>query len=156
MNPTNKKYVVELSEEERQELEGLVRKGKAAARKIQHAQILLKADQGAHGAGWTDAQIAPAYGVNVRTVERIRQRLVEHGLRDALEHRAPRLQQPRRKLDGAAEAKLVAIACTPAPEGYKRWTIRLLADRMVELEVVESLGRETVRQTLKKTRLSPG
>jgi hypothetical protein len=156
MNPMGKKYVVELSLEERQELEGLVKKGKAAARKIQHAQVLLKADQGAHGPGWTDEEIAPARGVNVRTVERIRQRLVEHGLRDALENRTPRLQRPRRKLDGAAEAKLIAIARTPAPEGYRRWTIRLLADRMVELEVVESLGRETVRQTLKKTRSSLG
>lgn len=156
MNPMGKKYVVELSLEERNELEGLVKKGKAAARKIQHAQILLRADQGAHGPRWTDVSIAGSFDVNVRTVERIRQRLVEHGLGDALEHRAPQLKQPRHKLDGAAEAKLIAIACTPAPEGYRRWTIRLLADKMVELEIVDSLGRETVRQTLKKTRSSLG
>ena len=155
MNPMSKKYVVELSEEERKELEWQVKKGKAAARKIQHARILLKADQGAQGPGWTDEQIAQAYEVNVRTAERIRQRLVEHGLDDALVRRQSE-QPSRRKLDGAAEAKLIAMACTPAPEGRKRWTIRLLADRMVELQIVESLGRETTRQTLKKTNLSLG
>ena len=151
-----KKYVVELTTEERQQLEGMVKKGKALARKIQHAQILLKADQGALGPGWTDEQIAQAYGAAVRTVERIRERLVEHGLEEALAARRQREQAPRRKLDGAAEAKLVAIACTPAPEGRCRWTIRLLADKMVELRIVDSLGRETVRQTLKKTRLNLG
>jgi len=151
-----KKYVVELTTEERQQLEGMVKKGKALARKIQHAQILLKADQGVLGPGWRDEQIAQAYGASVRTVERIRERLVEHGLETALTARRQQEQAPRRKLDGAAEAKLVAIACTPAPEGRCRWTIRLLADKMVELRIVESLGRETVRQTLKKTRLSLG
>jgi transposase len=151
-----KKYVVELTAEERVQLEGMVKKGKALARKIQHAQILLKADQGVLGPGWPDAQIAQAYGVAVRTVEHIRERLVEHGLDEALTARRQREQAPRRKLDGAAEAKLVAIACTPAPEGRVRWTIRLLADKMVELRIVDSLGRETVRQTLKKTKLNLG
>jgi len=155
MKTTSKKYVVELSEEERHDLEGLAKKGKAAARKIQHARILLKADQGVQGPGWTDERIAEAYEVSVRTVERIRQRLVEHGLQDALVRRQSE-QPSRRKLDGAAEAQLIALACTPAPEGRRRWTIRLLADRMVELRIVESLGRETVRQTLKKTNSSPG
>lgn len=151
-----KKYVVELTAEERQQLEGMVKKGKALARKIQHAQILLKADQGVLGPGWRDEEIARASGAGVRTVERVRERLVEHGLEAALTARRQQEQAPRRKLDGAAEAKLVAIACTPAPEGRCRWTIRLLADKMVELRVVDSLGRETVRQTLKKTRLNHG
>jgi len=155
MNTTSKKYVVELSEEERTELEALGKKGQTAARKIQHARILLKADQGAQGPGWRDERIAEAYDVNIRTIQRIRQRLVEHGLQDALVRRQSK-QPSRRKLDGAAEAKLIAIACTPAPEGRKRWTIRLLADQMVELRIVESLGRETVRQTLKKTNSSLG
>ena len=151
-----KKHVVELTAEERWQLEGMVKKGKAQARKIQHARILLKADQGVLGPGWTDAQIAQACGAPVRTVERIRQRLVEGGLEAALTARRRGEQAPRRKLDGAAEAKLVAIACTPAPEGRCRWTIRLLADKMVELRIVDSLGRETVRQTLKKTRSNLG
>lgn len=151
-----KKYVVELTAEERQELEVMVKKGKALARKIQHAQILLKADGGVLGPGWTDVQIAQASGVAIRTVERVRERLVEYGLEAALTARRQQEQASRRKLDGAAEAKLVAIACTPAPEGRCRWTIRLLADKMVELRIVDSLGRETVRQTLKKTRLNHG
>ena len=150
-----KKYVVELTAAERQQLEELVSRGKALARKIQHAQILLKADQGEHGPGWTDGRIAEACGVSVCTVERIRQRLVEHGLEDALIRRQSK-QAPRRKMDGAGEARLIALACTPAPEGRRRWTIRLLADKMVELQIVNSLGRETVRQTLKKMRLSRG
>lgn len=150
-----KKYVVELSAAERSELEEIVSKGKAAARKIQHAQILLKADQGPWGPAWRDQQIAEALDLTVRTVERVRQRLVEHGLEDALVRRQSE-QAPRRKLDGAAEARLIAIACTAAPAGRRRWTIRLLADQMVQLEIVDSLGRETVRQTLKKTKSSPG
>lgn len=150
-----KRYVVELNAEERGELEQLVRQGRALARKIQHAQILLKADSGQHGPGWTDRQIAEAFGVGVRTVERIRQRLVEHGLEDALVRRQPQ-QRPRRKLDGAAEARLISLACSKPPKGRNRWTIRLLAEKMVELEVVDSVGRETIRKTLKKTSSSLG
>lgn len=150
-----KKYIVELSAEERQQLEGLIRKGKAAARKIQHAQILLKADQGERGPAWTDLQIAEAFGLGVRTVERVRERLVENGLEDALVRRQGRYGA-RRKLDGAAEAQLVKLACSKPPRGHTRWSIRLLAGKLVELEVVESVGRETVRQGLKKTKLSPG
>jgi len=151
----DKKYIVELSASERSELEEIVSKGKAAARKIQHAQILLKADQGPWGPAWDDARIAQAAAVNIRTIERVRQRLVEHGLEDALARRQSE-QAPRRKLDGTAEARLIALACTPAPEGRRRWTMRLLADKMVELEIVDALGRETVRRTLKKTKSSPG
>lgn len=149
-----KKYIVELDAEEIEYLQSIVSKGKAAARKILHGQILLKADSGAHGPGWTDSRIAEALGVNVRTVERVRQRLVEHGLEDALQ----RLRDAHgpRKLDGDAEARLIAVACSEPPGGRARWTIRLLSDKMVELEVVESISRETVRKTLKKTRLNLG
>lgn len=149
-----KKYIVELTAEERQQLRELVSKGKALARKIQHAQILLKADQ-SRAAGWTDERIAEAYGVSVLTVGRIRQRLVEHGFEDALVRRQHK-QAPRCKIDGEAEAKMVAIACSPPPEGRRRWTIRLLAEKMIELKIVDSVGRETVRKTLKKTNLSLG
>lgn len=150
-----KKYIVELSAEERQQLEDLVRKGKAAARKIQHAQILLKADQGQAGPAWSDKQIAEAFGLGERTVERIRERLVENGLEDALVRRQTQYGS-RRKLDGAAEAQMIKMACSQPPQGHARWSVRLLADKMVELEVVDSIGRETVRQALKKTKLSLG
>jgi transposase len=150
-----KKYVVELSAEERGQLEELVNKGRSLARRIEHARSLLKADQGVQGPGWSDARIAQAYDVSVLTVGRIRQRLVEHGLQDALARRQHE-QAMRRKLDGAAEAKLIALACGAPPQGRGRWTIRLLADKLVELEIVNSVGRETLRKTLKKMSLSPG
>lgn len=150
-----KKYLVELSEAEREYLGGLVRKGKTAARKRLHAQILLKADEGGMGPKWTDARVAESFGVWVRTVERIRQRVVEEGLEEALRVRSSGRKR-RRKLDGAGEARLIAVACGPPPEGRKRWTIRLLAERVVELEVVERISREAVRTTLKKMNLSLG
>ena len=150
-----KKYLVELSSEERANLGGMVSKGRAAARKIQHAQILLKADCGAHGPSWTDERIGEAFGVRTRTVERIRRRLVEHGLEDALNRRLA-ARRPRRKLDGAGEARLCLLACSAPPEGRERWTLQLLADGLVELRVVESICRETVRATLKKTKSNLG
>ena len=150
-----KKYLVELSAQERAYLEGLVGKGRVLALKRQRAQILLKADQGALGPGWTDERIVEAFGVNVRTVERVRERLVERGLEDSLVRRASQ-RAPRTKLDGAGEARLIALACSAAPRGRRRWTIRLLADKLVELQVVDSIGREAVRLTLKKTNLSLG
>ena len=150
-----KRYVVELTTQERCQLEEIVTRGRSSARKIQHARILLKADEGSCGPAWTDEQIAQSFEVAVRTVERIRQRLVENGLEDALVRRQPQ-RPPRRKLDGAAEAKLTALACSKPPEGRQRWSIRLLADQLVELKVVDRIGRETVRQTLKKTNLSLG
>jgi len=150
-----KKYLVELGGEERAYLEGIVGKGRVLARKRQQAQILLKADEGPLGPGWTDERIAEAFGVNVRTVERVRERLVERGLEDSLARRLPE-QPPRCKLDGAGEARLIALACSAAPQGRRRWTIRLLAEKMVELKVVDSIGREAVRMTLKKTSLSLG
>lgn len=149
-----KKYVVELTAEERQQLNDLVHSGRALARKIEHARILLKADQ-SRGVGCTDAQIAEALGVSVLTVGRIRQRFVEQGLQDALVRRRHE-QSMRCKIDGAAEAKLIALSCGPPPRGRTRWTIRLLADKLVEMDIVEAVGRETVRKTLKKMNLNLG
>lgn len=151
----NTKYVVRLTEEERSELQGLVRRGKVAAAKRTRAQVLLKADAGLDGSGSTDEQVAQALEVSTRSVNRVRRTYVEEGLLAAIE-RQPRREQPRHKLDGAAEAHLVAVACSPPPAGQTRWTLRLLSDKLVELEIVESISRECVRQTLKKTRSSRG
>lgn len=146
----HKTYRVKLIAEERGYLEQLLMKGTAAARTLTHARILLKADEGADGPGWTDAQIAEALEINRSTVERVRQRCVEEGVDAALRPR-PSPQVRLRKLDGAAEAHLVALACSPAPSGQKQWTMQLLADRLVALDVVERISDETVRRTLKKT-----
>lgn len=145
-----KKYVVELASQERKQLEGLVKKGKVAGYKIRHAQMLLKADQGRQGPGWPDRQIAEAFGAHLTTVERLRKRLVEEGLDAALERH--KRQNYARKLDGDAEARLIAIACSEAPEGRTEWTLRLLADRLVELSVVDSISHMTVKRTLEKKR----
>jgi len=145
-----KKYIVRLSNEEREQLEELTRKGKAAAYKIRHAHILLKAD--ADGPNWTDEKIAEAFSVTVRTVELVRQRLVEQGLEVALNRKKQERPSKYRKFDGEKEARLIALGCSSPPEGYARWTFRLLADKVVELKIVESVSPETVRQTLKKTR----
>ena len=150
-----KKYIVELTEEERERLKELVSKGKAAARKIQHAQVLLKADGAPSGPAWKDRQIAETFSLSVRTVERVRERFVEHGLEDALTRRQ-RTRSRRRRLDGEGEARLVVLACSKAPDGRKRWTLQLLADKLVELEVVDHIVPETVRQTLKKTKPNLG
>ena len=150
-----KKYVVELTEDERKLLKELVSKGKAAARKIQHAQVLLKADGAPGGPAWKDRKIAETFSLTVCTIERIRQRFVEHGLDDALERRQPKRTR-RRRLDGEGEARLIALACSKAPEGRRRWTLQLLADRLVALEVVGHIVPETVRQTLKKTKPNLG
>jgi hypothetical protein len=144
----NKKYRVRLSSEERKHLEKLVRQGKAHARKLLYARILLKADEG--GPAWTDERIADALEVSVATVARERRRFCEEGLEVALLPKKP--GRPRRRvLDGRAEAYLIALACSNPPEGREHWPLRLLADRMVELGYVESLSYETVRRTLKKT-----
>jgi len=150
-----KKYVVTLSPEEREQLLALVRKGKIAARTRTHAQVLLQADSSPAGPGWTDEEISTAFAVHPTSVANVRQRCVEEGVTAALQRRAPR-RQYLRKLDGAQEAHLIAVACSEPPTGQQRWTLRLLADKLVELEVVESIARETVRQTLKKTRSSRG
>ena len=146
-----KRYVIELSLSERRDLQGLVTKGKASARKIQHAQILLKADESEKGPAWKDQDIADAFEVSVRTIERIRKRCVEHGLEDALVHRKNPNGIQRRKLDGRGEAHLCKLACSKPPKGRESWTLQLLGDRLVELKVVDSISRETVRTTLKKT-----
>ena len=149
-----KKYVVELTSEERKQLKELVKKGKVAGYKIRHAQMLLKADQGKQGPGWQDKQIAEAFGAHLTTVERLRKRFVEQGLEAALERN--KRQNYTRKLDGDAEARLIAIACSKAPEGRNEWSLRLLADRLVELSVVDSISHMTVSRTLKKTNSSLG
>ena len=145
----NKKYRVRLTDEERNHLEKLVRKGKAHARKLLYARILLKADEDGP-ASWTDEKIADALEVSAATVARERRRYFEEGLEVALMPKKP--GRPRRRvLDGRAEAHLIALASSNPPEGREHWPLRLLADRMVELGYVESLSYETVRRTLKKT-----
>jgi transposase len=151
-----KKYVVELTSEERKQLEELIKKGKVAGYKIRHAQMLLKADQGKEGPGWPDKQIADAFGAHQTTVESLRKRLVEQGLDAALQRKKQACPSRERKLDGDGEARLIALACSEPPEGRNEWTLRLLADRLVELSVVESISHMTVSRTLKKTSSSPG
>ena len=151
-----KRYKVTLEAEERQQLQDLIAAGKAAARKLAHARILLKADAAEDGPAWPDGRIAEALEVSTATVERVRQRFVEQGLEAALD-RKPREQPAREiKLDGRAEARLIALACSAPPDGRAVWTMQLLADKLVELEVVDSISDETVRTTLKKMRSSRG
>ena len=151
-----KVYVVQLPEEERQELEAMVKGGKAKGRKVSalkltRARILLKADQQEGAPSCTDAKIADALDIAPKTVFNIRRRWVELGLEQALERKKQTTPSRQRKLDGNAEAKLVAVCCGPAPEGQVAWTLRLLADKVVELGLATSISPETVRQTLKKT-----
>ena len=146
-----KKYVVTLAADEREQLAGMIAAGKAAAKTLAHARILLKADQAEGGPAWTDDRIAEAVEVSAATVERVRQRFVEHGLEAALVRKTQDKPSRERVLDGAAEARLIAVACSPVPRGRKAWTLRMLADKLVELEVVESVSTETVRRVLKKT-----
>lgn len=146
-----KRYRVTLEKEERQSLDQLLSKGKADVRRLKHAQILLMADESKGGRVWSVSRIADAVGCGTATVERVRRRFVEEGLEMALSpYRSPR-RVYRPKLDGEQEARLITLACSQPPEGRARWTLRLLADAMVELDLVESLSHETVRQTLKKT-----
>jgi transposase len=144
-----KKYIVRLTEEERTDLESLIHKGKVAAHKRLHAEILLKADISELGTKWTDSQISEAFGISTRTVERVRERLVQEGIEPAL-NRAKPIQVKSRVIDGEKEAHLLALACSDAPDGRSRWTLRLLGQHMVELGHVESVSHETIRQTLKK------
>jgi len=150
-----KKYPVILTETERDDLKRLIAAGTAPARKLTHARILLKADQGSEeGPAWVDDAVAEAVEVSQPTVSRVRKQYVEEGLEAALNRRPPN-REYRRKLDGEKEARLVALACSEPPEGQARWSLRLLADKMVELEVVDDLSYQTVRRTLKKTNSSP-
>ena len=142
-------YRVTLTDAERAELTALVSKGKGVARRITRSRILLLADENHGEGGWKDADIAHALGVHQRTVERVREQCVMLGIEAALNH--TRSQKKREKiLDGAAEARLVQLACSEAPDGHASWTMQLLADKLIELEIVETVSRETVRTTLKK------
>jgi transposase len=149
------KYVVRLHLEEHAQLLALVNTGRAAAVKLLHARILLKADVGGNSRPWTDAEIAEALDTSASTVHRVRQAFVEQGLEAALSRQRPTGRQYR-KLDGAQEAQLLAVACSAPPEGRVRWTLRLLADKLVELAIVDTISTECVRTTLKKMRSNHG
>jgi hypothetical protein len=146
-----KKYIVRLQVEERERLERLVGTGKAAAYKIRHANILLAVDESKHGARLTDKQVARTLGVAVRSIENLRRKLVEEGLEACLQRKKQTSPSVERMFDGEKEAKLIAVACGPAPQGRARWTLELLADRVVRLKIVERCSTETVRRTLQKT-----
>ena len=146
-----KKYLVTLTADEREWLTGLVSAGKRSALTITRARTLLKADQAPGGPAWDDARIAEALDCGLRTVERVRQRFVERGPEAALGRKPQDRPSRERKFDGAAEARLIALACSAPPEGRARWTLKLLADKLVELEVFGSVSDETVRRVLKKT-----
>ncbi len=149
-----KKYPVILSEAEREHLKSLIAAGTAPARKLTHARILLKADQSPQGPGWVDEQVADAVEVSQPTVSRVRKQYFEEGLEAALNRRAPN-RHYHRKLDGEQEARLLALACSEPPEGQARWSLRLLAEKLVELEITEEeISYQTVRRILKKTNLS--
>ena len=148
------RYRVTLTKEERKELEAMTRRGKTHARRFIHARALLLCDAGADGPAWNVADVATALGVTSRAIEHLKKRFVEDGLEVALERR-PREKPPRDVVfDGAFEARLIALACSDAPEGHRRWTVRLLADKAVELKFAESVSHMTVQRALKKTNLS--
>ena len=147
----NKRYLVKLDKNERAELSQLVKQEKVAAKKRIHAQILLLADGSRRGPAWKDEAIAQACSVTVRTVENVRKRLVLEGLESALNRKRQTRPSRGKILDGVKEAKVVALCCGTAPSGNARWTLRLLAERAVELEIVEAVSHETVRRCLKKT-----
>ncbi|MBD1912304.1 helix-turn-helix domain-containing protein [Leptolyngbya sp. FACHB-8] len=150
-----KKYIVALTEQERETLEKLTTTGKTSAYKMNHARILLKADINRAEGGWTDEAISDALDISIATIERVRQRFVETSLEAALTRQVQH-QRKARRLDGEQEARLITMTCGEVPDGRARWSLRLLAEKMVELEYVESISHETIRQTLKKTSSSPG
>lgn len=150
---SQKKYIVELTTEERSKLESIIKADRMAAHKRHHAQMLLKLDQGIEGPAWTDAQVAEAFDCTLRSAERLRWRFVERGFDAALEH-GNRGSYRVKRLDGVSEAHTIALACSEAPEGYNRWTVRLLADQMVALGQVESCSHMSVHRVLKKMNLS--
>jgi transposase len=151
-----KKYKVTLTPDERQQLQELIAAGKAAAKQLAHARILLKADAAPGGPAWSDSRIAEAVEVSTDTVARVRERFVEQGLEAALVRKKQDKPSRERTLDGRAEAKLIALACSAPPDGRTEWTMQLLADRLVALKIVGTISDETVRRTLKKTRSSRG
>jgi hypothetical protein len=150
-----KRFVVELTDADRGRLVAVIAAGTAPARKVVHARILLKADGAPGGPGWVDERVAEAVESSQPTVSRVRKQYAEHGLEAALNRRPP-VREYRRKLDGAQEARLVALSCSQPPLGQARWSLRLLADQLVELEVVEAVSYQTVRRVLEKTTSSPG
>ncbi len=147
-----KRYNVRLTKTERKKLQAQVKKGSRAAYKIKHANILLAVDE--DGKAWTDPQTAEAYGCHINTVYKVRRRFVERGLDGAMNRKTQNKPSRPRKLDGEGEAMLIAQACSTAPEGRSRWTLKLLAKRMVELEVVESISPQVIMETLKKMNIS--
>ena len=148
-----KKITIKLSKEQRVSLQHLITTGTVAARKIMHAHILLKADSSEQGADWSDTEIQAALGVGKATIWRVRQRFVDHGLDDAL-NRRPQPERPdKRILDGEKEAHLIALTCGEKPDGEGRWSLRLLAQRLVKVGEVDAVSHETVRHVLKKTRV---
>ena len=149
-----KKYKVTLTDEERRQLKQMIASGKAAAKKLTHARILLKTDASEGGPAWSDEDIAAALEVSTDTIGRVRQRFVEQSLEAALGPKKRERPSRERKLDGRAEARLIALACSAPPEGRREWTMQLLADKLVELEIVDTISDETVRRTLKKTNSS--
>jgi len=150
-----KLYHVTLSDEERAELTALVNKGKGVARRLTRSRILLLADENREDGGWKDETIAKALGISQRTVERTREKCVTQGIESALNHTRPKKTKAP-ILDGEAEAKLVHLACSSPPDGYERWSLRLLTAKFLELEIVETISRETIRITLKKMNLNLG
>ena len=151
-----KKYNVRLSNNERTTLKKLITSGRGPARMFTRARILLKADQSAKGPGWSDERISEALEVTVQTIERVRKQLVEEGFDAVLSRREYKQKVSRKKIDGDMEAHLIALSCSDPPKGRARWTLRLLAETVVELGYVENISHEAVRQTLKKTNLSRG
>jgi Homeodomain-like domain len=147
-----KKYVVRLSGEERERLESLVRAGKSPAQLLTKARILLKADVSEAGEGWSDSAISVALDTSINNIGRLRRRLVEEGLEAALKRKHNPNSARKRIFDGAAEAKLIALTCSPAPEGFARWSLRLLEEKVVELNIVKQVSDNTIGRTLKKTR----
>lgn len=151
-----KKYIIRLSTDEREKLQRLITSGRGPARMFTRARILLKADQSVEGPGWADEQISEALDITIQTIERVRRQLVEEGF-DAVLARRPYTQKvSRKKIDGDVEAHLIALSCGEPPAGRARWTLRLLADTIVELGYIDSISHEAIRQTLKKTNLSHG
>jgi hypothetical protein len=151
----NIKYRVTLTGEERETLKKVIQKGHTAGYRIRHAQILLALDEIPANTSWTDAEIARAYGSNIRSIGNLRKQFVEEGFEAALE-RKKRLVPPVIKIDGEAEAKIIVLACSEPPEGRCRWTLQLLADKVVELGILDSISDNGIRNVLKKTKLNPG
>jgi hypothetical protein len=149
------KYIVKLTEPERLQLKELISSGQASARQIRRAYILLKSDSSAYGPSWDYQAICEAYEVSALTVYNVRKNYIEGGLNRAILRKKPERVYERR-LDGEGEAHLIALACSKPPDGYERWSLRLLQDRIIRAEIVGNISHETIRQTLKKTSLNPG